>query len=130
MYVPFIIAALLFGCLIPDLPYGYFQFLRIVTLISAGYGALNAIKKESFGWLIPFLLIAILFNPFSGIYLDRENFLIINVVTGIIFICLYKFFQNESRWACVAIVLGSLLFIFAPLLLIVLFIAWYIVRSR
>ena len=67
MYFPFIVAALLFGCLIPDLPYGYFQFLRWAVFLCVGYGSLLAKEDEQHGWLVPFIGVAILFNPIAPI---------------------------------------------------------------
>lgn len=77
---------ILFGALLSDLPYGYFQILRWTTCITAGLFA-----HESISWFkqpVPtiFIAIAVLFNPIIPIHLSRSIWLILDVITGIIFL--------------------------------------------
>lgn len=77
--------ALLFGALLDGLPYGYFQFLRIVVSIAGAIFAVKVYEKhEFFSWI--FGVLVILFNPIAPITFPRETWKIIDVVAGIIFL--------------------------------------------
>lgn len=79
---------LLFGALMNGLPYAYFQILRIVVFISSIYIAIWA-DKTKFRWSTGFLgFIAILFNPIMPIHLSRGTWMLIDVLSGIMFIIL------------------------------------------
>jgi len=78
--------AILFGALLSDLPYGYFQILRWTTCITAIFFA-----NESMSWFkqpVPsiFIAIAVLFNPILPMHLSRSIWLILDVITGILFL--------------------------------------------
>lgn len=69
---------LLFGTFL-NLPYGYYQFLRIFLTISAIYYLYlqKDIPYYFFGWLI----VAIIYNPILPLYFTRSNWGIINITT-------------------------------------------------
>ena len=68
-----------------DLPAGYFTLLRIIVCGTAVYFVFIAkeIKKLSWVWVMGF--IAILFNPFIPIHLDREMWGFIDIIVAFIF---------------------------------------------
>ncbi len=70
---------------IADLPYGYYTFLRIIVTIVAGITAFIASEQENKTWMILFGAVAILFNPIIPIYLDKDTWLIIDVIVAILF---------------------------------------------
>lgn len=84
-----VIAALLFIAVLP-LPYAYYEFLRvavclgIIYLIIKGWALLDGQAK---GVLI---VIAILFNPFSAIYLSKFIWVVIDVIAGVYLLQLKK----------------------------------------
>ena len=66
--------------------YGYFTFLRIVVFIGAFvYSALCAGEDNQLFQTL-FLFLAVLYNPFIPIHLNREIWIVINVATIILFI--------------------------------------------
>lgn len=71
-------------------PYGYYTLLKFVVFGTAAYTAYISFKKES--RIIGFLsiLVAILFNPFVPIYLNKEAWVIVDVVI-ILFFWNYNF---------------------------------------
>ncbi|CAN6135327.1 hypothetical protein MCETRH20_01627 [Methylophilaceae bacterium] len=83
------IAALLFIAALP-LPYAYYEFLRVtvclgvIYLIIKGWALLDGKTK---GVLI---VIAILFNPFSAIYLSKFIWVVIDVIAGVYLLQLKK----------------------------------------
>jgi hypothetical protein len=67
-----------------ELPYGYYTLLRIVAtgvFIWAGVIA-NSRNEKILPWL--FYLIAILFNPIIKIYLSKDLWAVIDVVSAIL----------------------------------------------
>lgn len=85
-YIRLIPTLMLFGALLSNLPYGYFQILRWTTCITAAFFA-----YESMSWFKPpvpfiYLIIAILFNPILPIHLSRSIWIVLDVITGIIFL--------------------------------------------
>ena len=78
-------AGLLVIALFP-LPYGYYQILRIVVAIASGFIAFNAFKEGNRTWLIVFGSVCVLFNPLIPVYLSRELWMPIDVVTAVLFV--------------------------------------------
>lgn len=68
------------------LPYGYYTFVRIFICGVSVYSAFLLMKKDSnyLGWL--FIIIGILYNPIIPIYLTREIWQYLNIITATIFI--------------------------------------------
>ena len=68
----------------PELPYGYYQFMRVVVTIAAAYGAYVAFSHDRTSWVWILGIIAVLFNPIAPIHLDRETWIIPDIVAAII----------------------------------------------
>lgn len=77
-----VLAILLFLCLAP-MPYGYFQLVRVLSMIAFAYFAyLEVIKKNEITGII-FIALAILFQPFIKIALGRFLWNIVDIVVGV-----------------------------------------------
>jgi hypothetical protein len=78
----FVLAALLFLCL-ADMPYGYYQFIRLASAIFFVVSAMNEfqVNRNSVG--IVFIGLAILFQPILKIALGRELWNIVDVIVGV-----------------------------------------------
>jgi hypothetical protein len=82
--LPLIIAAILFIS-IADLPYGFYTFMRIVVpLLSAIYLFFAYLLTDEFRlMMIPNILIVILWNPISPVYMEKETWVVIDAIFGI-----------------------------------------------
>lgn len=78
-----------------DNPYGYYQFLRWVILITGGYSAYLAYKIGSKVWPWIFGIIAVLFNPIIPITFQRDTWQIIDVVVAVVF--LVSVFKSNNQ---------------------------------
>ncbi len=79
-----IVAILLFiGAL--SMPYGYYQLLRIVVTICSAIFCFQFLEENKMNMVYLFGFIAILFNPLIPIYLDKQTWVIIDIVAGGIF---------------------------------------------
>ncbi|CAM1346996.1 DUF6804 family protein [Tenacibaculum insulae] len=76
------LAILLFLCLL-DMPYGFYQLVRFVTLVGFGILAYSAREKENKTEMIIYGGLALLFQPFFKIALGREIWNIVDVIVGI-----------------------------------------------
>ncbi|MFW5879800.1 MAG: DUF6804 family protein [bacterium] len=81
-----IISAALLFLGIPELPYGYYTFLRIAITISAGIILFSEISEGTKSWSVVFIGIAILFNPIIPIHLSKEAWIPIDAIAGVIFL--------------------------------------------
>lgn len=65
-----------------DMPYGFYQFIRLASLIGFGVLALTAFneKKENIAFI--YLGLAILFQPFYKIVLTKSIWNIVNGIVG------------------------------------------------
>ncbi len=81
-----IIATILLLWALADNPYGYYQFLRWVVVIIAGYTAYVAYNNQKIGWAWVFGIVAILFNPIFPFYLSKGNWQFIDVVVAVLFL--------------------------------------------
>ena len=78
-----IAALFLFAALIDGWPYGFFTLLRFVVFAATAYVAWMAYEQQREKWIWIFGFLAILFNPFFPIYLNRDLWSIIDLVTGL-----------------------------------------------
>lgn len=78
--VVFLLIALL------PLPYGYYQFMRIVVCIAAAYIAFRAFSFNQRGWGVAFGMIAILFNPIIPVHLSRGVWAPIDIAAAVLFV--------------------------------------------
>jgi len=67
-------------------PYGYYQLLRWIILSIGAYLGYLSIKKENFTWAIIMGAIVIAFNPFFPFYLDKEIWVIIDLIASVLFL--------------------------------------------
>ena len=63
------------------LPYGFYTFLRIAVTIIAIVAALDFYKNNEGVWIV-FAGITVLFNPLIPIYLTREIWFFIDLITA------------------------------------------------
>lgn len=89
-----ILAALLLLCLAP-MPYGYFQIIRIISMLVFGVMAYRyyQAKKEKLAWV--FGILALLFQPFAKIALGRLMWNVVDVIVAIGLVVL--FFVEKSK---------------------------------
>jgi hypothetical protein len=67
-----------------DLPYGYYQLLRIVVTGFAIWVAFYSYGKARPAWAVVFGLIAILYNPLFKISMSRDVHAVENVITALL----------------------------------------------
>ena len=77
-----IISFLLLFCL-ADMPYGYYQFVRFVSSILFAYFAYVEREKNR-KWMVFYIAMSILFQPFLKISLGRELWNVIDVIVAFI----------------------------------------------
>jgi len=81
-----IATAFLFLALIDGWPYGFFTLLRFVVFVSTAYIAWMAYETQKEKWVWIFGFLAVLFNPFIVIHLNRGIWSFIDLVIGIFMI--------------------------------------------
>lgn len=77
-----ILSILLLVCLF-DMPYGYYQFVRLVAGLSFAYFAYAAYEEKKEIQVLLFIGLAILFQPFLKIALGRELWNIVDVLVAV-----------------------------------------------
>ena len=85
------IAAVLLSLLaLADMPYAFYQFLRILVTAAAIreiYSAWSLSENWRTFWTVVFGCVAVIFNPFIPLEMERESWVWFNVLTG----CLFAF---------------------------------------
>ena len=81
-------AALLLLCLAP-MPYGYYQFIRLASMIAFAVMAYQYYEQKREGLMIAFAALAILFQPFTKIALGRTIWNMVDVVVAVGLIVLW-----------------------------------------
>lgn len=83
---PAVISITLLLIAIPEgLPYGYYIFLRWVIVATSSYIAWASYESEKISWTWVFGVIAILFNPIIPINLNKELWVVIDMIVAILF---------------------------------------------
>jgi hypothetical protein len=80
--IKIVLAILLFLCL-TDLPYGYFQLIRLVSLFSFSILAYQSNLKRNQTEMVIYIGLAVLFQPLFKISLGRELWNIVDIIVGI-----------------------------------------------
>lgn len=88
------IAILLFLCLI-NMPYGYYQFVRFISMCGFAYLAYssNEVNKKNEAFI--YIGLAILFQPFIKIALGRTIWNVVDLIVGIGLIV--SLFQSKRK---------------------------------
>lgn len=76
-------AIFLFLALLDGWPYGFFTLLRFIVFTATAYIAYIVYDQQRDGWVWSFGLIAVLFNPFIPVYLDRNTWVIIDLFVAL-----------------------------------------------
>ena len=95
--VRFIPSLMLFVALVPGLPYGYFQFLRLVVTGFSCLFAFVAFEEKKKVWMWLFIGVTVLFNPLIPIHLSRDTWLPIDTIIGIVFIVFIIHHRKKGR---------------------------------
>ena len=86
--IKLILAVLLLLCLAP-MPYGYYQFIRLASLIVFAVMAYQFFEQEKMPLAITFGGLALLFQPFIKIALGRALWNVVDVVVAIGLVALW-----------------------------------------
>lgn len=88
-----ILAILFVGCLF-DMPYGYYQFIRLAGVVGFGVLAYDQYHKNTF-WFSLWLISAVLINPFFKVHLDRFLWNAIDVTWAVCLV--FSLFQSRKN---------------------------------
>jgi Family of unknown function (DUF6804) len=69
-----------------DMPYGYYQLLRVYVFCTSAYLAVQQNKSKSDIWFWGLVACALTYNPIIKLSLGREIWPIVNVATVIFYI--------------------------------------------
>jgi len=78
-------AILLLLCLL-DMPYGYYQLVRVVSFVGFIYLGIKNYQSQRYLLVVAFSIGALLFNPFFKIALGRLIWNIVDVIYAVILI--------------------------------------------
>lgn len=76
------LAIILFLCLL-DMPYGYYQFVRIAMTFGFSYLAYSANKLNRDNEFIPYIVAVMVFQPFVIVHLNKTTWNVIDVIAGV-----------------------------------------------
>ena len=81
--IKIILAILLFLCVL-NMPYGYFQFVRLACVLGFSLLAYNSYKIDNdFTNVITYIFLVLVFQPFNTVGLNKITWNIIDVIIGI-----------------------------------------------
>jgi len=82
-----IISIIMLLLAIPSIwPYGYYILLRWVVTFSAVFLLWLAYESKKTFWFFLMGILVILFNPVIPVYLDKETWIIIDLIVAILFL--------------------------------------------
>ena len=86
-YIQLFLAALLLLCLL-DMPYGYYNVIRLAAMVVFVYMAYMYTEEKKQGLMVTFGALALLFQPFVKIAIGRTMWNIVDVAVAILLITL------------------------------------------
>jgi hypothetical protein len=90
-------AVFLFLAMFNGWSYGFFTLLRFVVFASATYIAWIAYEAKQKKWIWIFSFLAVLFNPFIKVYLERGFWIIIDLVVAVFLIISIFIFKLDEK---------------------------------
>lgn len=81
-YMKIVLAVLLLLCLL-DMPYGYYQLVRVLAFIEFSYLGIRAHREENLMGMLIYAVLAVLFQPFAKIALGRELWMAVDFVVAL-----------------------------------------------
>lgn len=92
--IKIILASLLFLCVL-NMPYGYYQFVRIACVLGFSLLAYNSYKNDNdFTNVITYVFLVLVFQPFNTVGLNKITWNIIDIIVGI---GLLTSMKNQSK---------------------------------
>lgn len=91
-----IMASMLIACLL-DMPYGYYQIVRFISMVVFAYLAYEYYKLNNVVISYMFVALALLFQPFMKVSLGRTIWNIVDVVVAIMLFGLLFLKEKEKR---------------------------------
>lgn len=73
------------GAALLDMPYGYYELLRVLVFCAAAYLAFESQKHGNLAWAWVLAGTAIIYNPLIKLALGREIWELVNIATIILF---------------------------------------------
>jgi len=92
-YFKLILAVMLIVCLF-DMPYGYYQLVRFIGMISFAFLAIQAHGKNQ-TWFVIWVASSVLINPIIKISLGRELWNVVDVIWAAVLV--YLFFSEKLK---------------------------------
>ena len=80
-FIKIVLSLLLFSCLL-DMPYGYFQLVRFISMMGFIYLALIVKEQKNKNYFFVYIALALLFQPFIKIALGRIIWNIVDLIVG------------------------------------------------
>ena len=92
-YFKLILAVMLIVCLF-DMPYGYYQLVRFIGMISFAFLAIQTHGKNQ-TWFVIWVASSVLINPIIKISLGRELWNVVDVIWAAVLV--YLFFGEKLK---------------------------------
>jgi len=84
-------ALMLCVAVLPNIPYGYYGFMRLVVCAAAIYAAVILRGRDDLkNHFIPLAILALLFNPLAPVFFSREFWIMVDIGTAVYFLTLSK----------------------------------------
>ncbi|MCA9391399.1 MAG: hypothetical protein KC582_04045 [Candidatus Magasanikbacteria bacterium] len=80
-----IVNVLLLGVAFIELPYGFYQFVKVIVFVSAALFAYESYSLKYKSWLFIWVITSLLYNPIIPVHLNRELWLFLNGAALLIF---------------------------------------------
>lgn len=93
VYIKLIVSLLLIFC-IADIPYVFYQFVHFISFLAFGYFAYDERDKQP-KWVVFYIIIAILFQPFIKISFDRVLWNVVDII--VVFILLISLIKSNRK---------------------------------
>lgn len=78
------------------MPYGFYQFVRVVALIVFAILAYSAYENKQMQLMILYIGLGVMFQPFIKIALGREMWNVVDVIVGIGLLASLYFNKNKK----------------------------------
>jgi hypothetical protein len=95
--IKLLLAGALLVCLF-DMPYGYYEFVRILSIIGFAILAYNEYVKKRIPLVIVYIGLIILFQPLIKIHLGRQIWNIVDIIVAVALIfTIVKPFNSDKQ---------------------------------
>jgi hypothetical protein len=97
LQIAILLSAIICLVAILRMPYGFYSIVRMYTFLTYSYLSFHFFEAKNNKYFFPSLLILIIYNPMLKVFLKKETWTIVNIISALFSLYLYYLLKNNKN---------------------------------